>query len=83
MPGEEEQFGESQLDEIGLSDARGRTLHITGSINLDSKLGIGCGGAIITYLQRRKASEYLEGDPAVEDAYQILDLQMFSFKDTM
>lgn len=83
VPGEEEQYDESQLDEMGLSDARGRTLHITASIDLDSKISIGCAGAITTYLQRRKASEYLEGDPAADDAYQILDLQTFSFKDTM
>lgn len=83
VPDEGELHNEAHLDEIGLSDSRGRILHVTSAINLDSKVSIGCAGAIITYLQRRRNSEFLDGDPAAEDAYQILDLQMFSFKNTL
>lgn len=84
IPGEEDQSsGNMFAEETGLTDERGRALHISSSINLESKISIGCAGAIITYLQRKKASEYLEGDRAADEAYPILRLEMFSLKNTM
>lgn len=83
VPGEEEPAGDILTEEIGMTDERGRALHISGSVNLESQLSIGCAGAIITYLQRKKASEYLHGDPAAEGAYPIFRLETFSLKDTM
>lgn len=84
VPSEGEQDTSAiDMDETGLSDTRGQTLHISGSVNIESCISIGCSGAIITYLQRRKAVEYLTGDTAADEAYQILRLEMFSLKDTM
>lgn len=84
VPGEEEQPNESIVeDEVGMTDERGRSLHISGSVNLESRVSVGCAGAIITYLQRKKASEYLHGDPAADAAYPILRLETFSLKNTM
>lgn len=84
VPGEEEEYdAENLLDESGLTDERGQALHLSGNINLESKISIGCAGAIITYLQRKRASEYLQGDPAADQAYQIFRLEMFSVKNTM
>lgn len=84
VPGEDELYDErNYADEMGLTAERGRTLHISGSINLDSKVSVGCAGAVITYLQRKRQSEYLQGDPAADQAYQILRMEMFSLKGTM
>ena len=84
VPAEEEQYNQqNHTDEMGFNDERGRALHISSSINLDSRVSIGCAGAVITYLQRKRQSEYLHGDPAAEQAYQILRLEMSSLKDTM
>lgn len=84
IPGDGDQTsGTIMAEETGLTDERGRALHISSSINSESKISIGCAGAIITYLQRRKASEYLQGDLAADEAYPILRLEMFSLKDTM
>lgn len=84
IPGEEDQNGDNVFAEgIGLTDERGRALHISSSINLESRISIGCAGAIITYLQRKKASEYLDGDRAADQAYPIIRLEMFSLKNTM
>lgn len=84
VPGDEEQLHHpNHADETGLTDQRGRNLHISGSINLESKVSMGCAGAIVTYLQRKRQAEYLQGDPAAEHAYPILRLEMFSLKNTM
>lgn len=84
IPGEEDQSSDNSFtQETGLTDERGRALHISSSINSESRTSIGCAGAIITFLQRKKASEYLEGDRAAEEAYPILRLEMFSLKNTM
>lgn len=84
VPGEDERYDEQNYaDEMGLTDTRGRTLHISGCINLESRVSIGCAGAVITYLQRMRQLEYLQGDPAAEQAYLILRMETFSLKDTM
>lgn len=84
VPGEEEQLTEDVIvEDIGMTDERGRALHISGAVNLESKVSVGCAGAIITYLQRKKASEYLHGDPAADAAYPIFRLETFSLKNTM
>lgn len=84
VPGEEEQWNQDRRhDETGLTDERGRALLVSSHVNLQSKISIGCAGAIVTYLQRRKASEFLQGDHSAEEAYHILRLECFSFKDTM
>lgn len=84
VPGEEEvPINDIVVEEADMTDDRGRTLHISSSINLESKVSVGCAGAIITYLQRKKASEYLHGDPAADQAYPIFRLETFSLKNTM
>lgn len=80
VPGEEEQY---HIEEMGLTDERGRALHISSSINLDSRVSTGCAGAVVTYLQRMKASEYLHNDPDADAAYRITRLEVFSLKNTM
>jgi len=84
VPGEDERYTEQNYaDEMGLTAGRGRTLHVSGCINLENQVSVGCAGAVITYLQRLRQSEYLQGDPAAEQAYQVLRIETFSVKDTM
>jgi hypothetical protein len=49
----------------------------------DSFLKVGCAGAVLTYLQRRKAIEYLPGDEAANGVFRVRTIEMFSLKDTM
>lgn len=52
-------------------------------LNVDSKVSIGCAGAVVAFLQRRRSSEYLQDDPDAQLAYRIVHLEMFTFKNTM
>jgi DNA mismatch repair protein MSH5 len=38
---------------------------------------------VLTYLQRRKAIEYLPGDEAANGAFRVRAIEMFSLKDMM
>jgi DNA mismatch repair protein MSH5 len=56
---------------------------MSASVDMESRISIGCLGAVITWIQRKRASEYLQDDPLADLAYKILEVKMFSLKDTM
>ncbi|KAI9796475.1 MAG: MutS protein msh5 [Piccolia ochrophora] len=58
-------------------------LRLSGWVDMDSSITIGCAGAVLAYLQRRRAVEYLPGDEAAASYFPVRQLQMFSLKDTM
>ncbi|KAK4915327.1 hypothetical protein LTR66_017096, partial [Elasticomyces elasticus] len=74
---------QATLDEAGFSAGRGHALFTSSCLDLENRVSVGCAGAVITYLQRRRTSGYLQGDPAGDAAYPILKLDIFSLKDTM
>ncbi|KAJ5486021.1 DNA mismatch repair protein MutScore [Penicillium desertorum] len=68
-------------EEMGFTLQEGRLLHISSSVDMENPVTIGCAGAILTYLQRRRAgapSPLEEGNE-----YRIRALQMFNLRDTM
>ena len=62
---------------------QGELLRLSGWIDVDSRITVGCAGAILTYLQRRKAVEYLPGDHNASLAFRITTIEMFSLSGTM
>ena len=44
---------------------------------------VGCAGALLSYLQRRRAAAYLPGDEAAHMMFRITALEMFSLRETM
>jgi DNA mismatch repair protein MSH5 len=52
-------------------------------VNMESRISVGCLGAVITWIQRKRASEYLQDDPSADLAYRVLEVKMFSLKGTM
>jgi DNA mismatch repair protein MSH5 len=44
---------------------------------------IGCAGALLSYLQRRRAAGYLPGDPDAHMMFRVSSLEMFSLRDIM
>ena len=82
--------GDSEFyDDVGdshnasFTSRQGRLLRLLGQIDFDSRLSVGCTGAVLTYLQRRKAAEYLPGDVNAELALRISTVEVFSLKDMM
>ncbi|KAJ5291761.1 DNA mismatch repair protein MutS core [Penicillium angulare] len=69
-------------DNMGFTLHEGRLLHISSAIDIENPVTIGCVGAILTYLQKRRAiSTSLEHVDSC--AFRVRSLEMFSLKDTM
>ncbi|KAJ5576749.1 DNA mismatch repair protein MutS core [Penicillium sp. DV-2018c] len=72
---------ETDPEELGFTLQEGRLLHVSSSIDIDNPVTIGCAGAVLTYLQRRRAAapSPLEGG----NEYRIRSLRMFDLRNTM
>ena len=67
----------------GFDGRHAQLLKLGGWIDLESRLTIGCAGALLSYLQRRRAAMFLPRDDAALSFFKISVLEMFSIKDTM
>jgi DNA mismatch repair protein MSH5 len=70
-------------DEARLVGKQGALLRLAGWINMDSRLTVGCAGAAISYLQRRRATAHFPGDRGANAMFRIDSLAMFSLKGNM
>ncbi|EPS25691.1 hypothetical protein PDE_00625 [Penicillium oxalicum 114-2] len=67
---------------VGFSAREGKLLHMLSSIDMGNTVSIGCAGAVLADLQRRRASVARIG--ALEDnIFKIRSLEMFSLRNTM
>ena len=62
---------------------QGKLLRLSGIVDLESRSTVGCAGAVLTYLQRRKAAVYLPGDDAAQPAFRVSVIEMFSLAGVM
>ncbi|PWY83058.1 DNA mismatch repair protein Msh5 [Aspergillus sclerotioniger CBS 115572] len=73
-----------QLDaeNLDLTLQEGKLLHMSGSIEMENTVTIGCAGVILAYLQRRRASMSTTNNRAL-GALQVSSVEIFSLKGTM
>ena len=84
IPGESLTYDDGHdQNEFGSTSRQGKLLRVSGWINLDSKVSVGCIGAVLTYLQRKRAAEFLQDDPDAQQAYRITSMEMFSMEGSM
>jgi DNA mismatch repair protein MSH5 len=84
VPGDVSTYEDEQDHEnLGSTNRQGKLLRLSSCIDLENRIGIGCMGVILTYLQRRRAANYLPEDPDAQRAFQVRSLEMFSLQDTM
>ncbi|KAL8942308.1 MAG: hypothetical protein Q9211_001454 [Gyalolechia sp. 1 TL-2023] len=82
-PGDSEFYLEyTESNGPGRTGRQGKLLQLSGLIDLESRLTVGCAGAVLTYLQRKKAVMYLPGDTE-NLAFQVFFIEMFSLSGTM
>ncbi|ORY66344.1 muts domain V-domain-containing protein [Pseudomassariella vexata] len=72
-----DEYGEQQ------GSAQGSLMRLGTSVNLDSHAAIGCAGAILGELQRRRTVQYLPNDPDALVAFRIRSVEMFTLFDSM
>ena len=84
VPGDDEvSAGHGEACGVGYTNRQGKLLRLSGRLDLESQLSVGCAGAVLSYLQRRRAVQYLPGDQDADRAFQICDIEMFTLEDIM
>ncbi|KXJ88238.1 muts domain V-domain-containing protein [Microdochium bolleyi] len=74
---------ENMLGDAGSGSRQGQMLRLGASINMECQLTIGCAGAVLTDLQRRRSTQYLPDDPDALCAFHIRKIEMFSLFNSM
>ncbi|KAI1459397.1 muts domain V-domain-containing protein [Annulohypoxylon moriforme] len=73
-----------EVDDFGEENSKqARLMRLGALINLDSRLTIGCAGALLGDLQRRRTAHYLPNDPDALVAFRIKSIEMFTLFDSM
>ncbi|WPG99670.1 Hypothetical protein R9X50_00248900 [Acrodontium crateriforme] len=70
-------------DQHELNSRQSQLLRLSGWINLDSRLTVGCAGAVISYIRRRRSTAYLPGDHVATSMFRITTFEMFTLADSM
>ena len=74
-------------DHLGYEDEQSGRQHallrLSGLVNMDSRITVGCAGAVLSYLQRRRATTFLPGDRDAEDMFRVGTIEMFSLGGSM
>ncbi|MCJ1281630.1 MutS protein msh5 [Xylographa opegraphella] len=84
VPGDDGAFmGHGEAYAAGYTNRQGKLLRLSGRLDLESQLSVGCAGAILSYLQRRRAVQYLPGDDDATRAFGIHDIEMFTLENIM
>ena len=84
IPGEDTSYDEyGSAYETGFTKHQGKLLRLSGRIDLESQLSVGCAGAVLTYLQRRRTVKYLPGDNDPNNAFRVTSIEMFALEGTM
>ena len=83
-PGDNDPYNDyGDGNDAGYTSCQGHLLRLSASIDMESRLTIGCAGALLTYVARRKAVEHLPDDINVNSSFRVTKLQMFTLKETM
>ncbi|EMD01095.1 hypothetical protein BAUCODRAFT_62522 [Baudoinia panamericana UAMH 10762] len=71
------------LPDVDYGGRQGQLLRLAGWVNVESRITVGCAGAVLSYLQRRRVTAYLPGDEASEGMFRVATIEMFSLSGTM
>jgi DNA mismatch repair protein MSH5 len=69
-------------EDVGFTLQEGRLLHMSSAVDMENTVTVGCAGAVLAYLQRRRATEPSLGDRSSE-AFRVKSVEMFGLKGTM
>jgi DNA mismatch repair protein MSH5 len=70
----------------GLENEHGsqeRFLRLCGWLDIGCQITLGCTGAVICYLQRRRAQSFLPGDESSHEFFRVSSVEMFSIQGSM
>ncbi|KAG9520158.1 hypothetical protein KCU93_g7807, partial [Aureobasidium melanogenum] len=69
--------------DAAIESRQGQLLRLAGWIDVDSKVTVGCAGAILAYIHRKRAATFLPGDVAAQAMHRISTIEMFTLAGSM
>ena len=84
VPGDEDPYESYRYGmDPGFSHRQGNLLQLSSAIDLESRLSVSCAGALLSYIQRRRAVIHLPGDPNAANTFRITSIEMFNLDGIM
>ena len=84
VPGNENPYEGYQMGlEPGFSSRHGSLLQLSSIIDIESRLSVGCVGALLSYIQRRRSVLHLPGDPNAANTFRVSSIEMFALDGVM
>ncbi|KAI5204078.1 hypothetical protein E4T38_04811 [Aureobasidium subglaciale] len=62
---------------------QGQLLKLAGWIDVESRVTVGCSGAVLAYIRRKRAATFLPGDAAARAMHRISTIEMFTLAGSM
>ncbi|CAD0113440.1 unnamed protein product [Aureobasidium uvarum] len=62
---------------------QGQLLRLAGWIDVESRVTVGCAGAVLAYIHRKRAATFLPGDMAAQAMHRISTIEMFTLAGSM
>ncbi|KAI5240609.1 hypothetical protein E4T42_08313 [Aureobasidium subglaciale] len=62
---------------------QGQLLKLAGWIDVESRVTVGCSGAVLAYIHRKRAATFLPGDAAARAMHRISTIEMFTLAGSM
>lgn len=81
--GAEDHENDAHWNGADYTSNQGKLLRLSTRFDIESRLTIGCAGAVISYLQRTKAVETLPGEVDTSSAFRISAMEVFSLSGMM
>ena len=83
-PGDNDPYDDlGDATDAGHTDCRSQMMRLSSSIDIESRLTIGCAGALLTYMARRKAIRNLPDNVDANNSFCICTVEMFSLRGMM
>jgi DNA mismatch repair protein MSH5 len=69
--------------DAAVESRQGQLLRLAGWIDVDSRVTVGCAGAVLAYNHRKRAATFLPGDAAAQAMHRISTIEMFTLAGSM
>lgn len=74
---------EHDAGDTATESRQGQLLRLAGWIDVDSRVTVGCAGAVLAYIYRKRAATFLPGDVAAQAMHRISTIEMFTLSGSM
>ncbi|GAB7338813.1 hypothetical protein MBLNU457_5511t2 [Dothideomycetes sp. NU457] len=82
-PGDVLPADDAEIPEEAAMTEQGQLLRLAGWIDLESQITVGCAGAILAFIHRRRAGAFLPGDEQALNMFRVSTIEMFSLRGSM